>query len=120
MTDLQERLNRGLAGRYVIDRQLGEGGMAVVFLAHDLRHDRPVALKVLRPELGSEIGPDRFLREIKLAARLTHPHILPVFDSGESEGLLFYVMPNMEGKSLRDRMAQEKMLPLDEALRITC
>jgi serine/threonine-protein kinase len=119
MIDLQERLSRGLAGRYVIDRQLGEGGMAVVFLAQDLRHDRPVALKVLRPELSSEIGPDRFLREIKLAARLTHPHILPVFDSGESEGLLFYVMPNMEGKSLRDRMVQEKMFPLDEALRIT-
>ena len=119
MTDLQQRLNRGLAGRYIVDRQLGEGGMALVFLAHDVRHDRPVALKVLRPELGSEIGPDRFLREIKLAARLTHPHILPVFDSGESEGLLYYAMPNMEGNSLRDRMAQQGMMPLDEALRIT-
>jgi serine/threonine protein kinase/Tfp pilus assembly protein PilF len=119
MNDLPERLNRGLAGRYVVDRQLGEGGMAVVFLAQDVRHDRPVALKVLRPELSSEIGPDRFLREIKLAARLTHPHILPVFDSGESDGLLFYVMPNMEGQSLRDRMNKEKMLPLDEALRVT-
>ncbi len=119
MTELQERLNRGLTGRYVVQRPLGEGGMAIVFLAQDLRHDRPVALKVLRPELSSEIGPDRFLREIKLAARLTHPHILPVFDSGESDGLLFYTMPNMEGKSLRDRMTQEKMLSLDEALRIT-
>ena len=119
MTDLQQRLDRGLAGRYIIERQLGEGGMAVVFLAQDVRHDRPVAVKVLRPELSSEIGPDRFLREIKLAARLTHPHILPVFDSGESDGLLFYVMPNMEGQSLRDRMVKEKMLPLDEALRIT-
>ena len=119
MNDLQKRLEHGLAGRYIIERPLGEGGMAVVFLAHDVRHDRHVALKVLRPELSQEIGPDRFLREIKLAARLTHPHILPVFDSGESEGLLFYVMPNMEGESLRDRMSKEKMLPLDEALRIT-
>jgi serine/threonine protein kinase/Tfp pilus assembly protein PilF len=119
MDDLKQRLDRGLAGRYVIDRQLGEGGMAMVFLAHDVRHDRPVALKVLRPELSSEIGPDRFLREIKMAARLTHPHILPVFDSGASDGLLFFVMPSMEGQSLRDRMVREKPLPLNEALRIT-
>jgi serine/threonine-protein kinase len=119
MNPLKERLDRGLMGRYVIDRQIGEGGMAVVFLAHDVRHDRPVALKVLRPELGQEIGSDRFLREIKMAARLTHPHILPVFDSGESEGLLFFVMPSMEGQSLRERLLREKMLPLDEALRIT-
>jgi serine/threonine-protein kinase len=119
MNDMKARLDRGLAGRYVIDRQIGEGGMAVVFLAHDVRHDRPVALKVLRPELSSEIGPDRFLREIKMAARLTHPHILPVFDSGESEGLLFFVMPNMEGQSLRERIVREKMLPVNEALRIT-
>jgi serine/threonine protein kinase/Tfp pilus assembly protein PilF len=119
MTDIKSRLDRGLAGRYVIERPLGEGGMAVVFLARDVRHERSVALKVLRPELSREIGPDRFLREIKLAARLTHPHILPLFDSGESDGLLFYVMPNMEGQSLRDRIAKEKMLSLDEALRIT-
>jgi serine/threonine protein kinase/Tfp pilus assembly protein PilF len=118
MSQLNERLERGLAGRYAIDRQLGEGGMAVVFLARDLRHDRLVALKVLRPEISAEIGPDRFHREIRMAAGLTHPHILPVFDSGESEGLLFYVMPNMAGKSLRDRMDRERMLPLDETLRL--
>ncbi len=119
MNALRDRLQAGLEGRYRVERQLGEGGMAVVFLAHDIRHDRPVALKALRPELGSEIGPERFHREIKLAARLNHPHILPVYDSGESQGLLFYVMPNMEGQSLRDRLNREKMLPLDEALRIT-
>jgi len=93
--------------------------MAVVFLAHDLRHDRQVALKVLKPEISAEVGAERFLREIKLAARLTHPHILPVYDSGEAEGLLFYVMPNMEGQSLRERLDRERQLPLEEALRIT-
>lgn len=93
--------------------------MAVVFLANDLRHDRQVALKVLRPEIAAEIGGDRFDREIKMAARLTHPHILPVFDSGEADGLFFYVMPTMAGNSLRDRMAGGTPLPLDEALRIT-
>ena len=118
MSQLNQRLERGLAGRYTIDRQLGEGGMAVVFLARDLRHDRLVAVKVLRPEISAEIGPERFHREIRMAAGLTHPHILPVFDSGETEGLLFYVMPNMAGKSLRDRMDREKLLPLDETLRL--
>ncbi|MGD8700340.1 MAG: protein kinase, partial [Gemmatimonadales bacterium] len=113
-----QRLDRGLAGRYAIERQLGQGGMAIVYLAHDLRHDRRVALKVLRPELASDIGPDRFLREIKLAAGLTHPHILPLYDSGETEGLLFYVMPNMEGESLREYLDTKGQLPLDEALRI--
>jgi TolB-like protein len=93
--------------------------MAVVFLAQDMRHDRHVALKVLRPEISAEIGAERFLREIKMAAGLTHAHILPVFDSGEADGLLFYVMPNMEGHSLRERLDQERQLPLDEALRIT-
>ncbi len=92
--------------------------MAVVYLAQDQRHDRKVAVKVLRPELASEIGTDRFLREIKLAARLTHPHILPVHDSGEAEGLLFYVMPNMEGQSLRELLDRERQLPLNEALRL--
>jgi len=118
MTPLQDRLARGLAGRYTLDHELGEGGMAVVFLAHDLRHDRQVALKVLRPEIAADIGGDRFDREIRMAARLTHPHILPVFDSGEADGLYFYVMPTMAGKSLRDRMRGGPM-PLDEALRIT-
>ena len=93
--------------------------MAVVFLATDLRHDRAVAVKVLRPEISADIGAERFLREIKLAAGLTHPHILPVHDSGEADGLLFYVMPNMEGRSLRERLDAERQLPLDEALRIT-
>jgi serine/threonine-protein kinase len=93
--------------------------MAVVFLATDLRHDRPVAVKVLRPEIADHVGADRFLREIKLAARLTHPHILPMHDSGEADGLLFYVMPNMEGHSLRDRLEAQRQLPLPEALRIT-
>ncbi len=116
---LREQLERGLNGRYKLERELGEGGMAVVFLAQDLRHDRPVALKVLKPEISAEVGAERFLREIKLAARLTHPHILPVYDSGEAEGLLFYVMPNMEGQSLRERLDRERQLPLEEALRIT-
>jgi serine/threonine protein kinase/tetratricopeptide (TPR) repeat protein len=119
MTTLQSRLEPALAGRYSIGRELGEGGMAVVFLAHDLRHDREVALKVLRPEVSAEIGAERFLLEIKLAAGLTHPHILPVFDSGEAEGLLFYVMPSMEGRSLRERIEKERQLSLSEALRIT-
>src|SRR6188474_3202948 len=119
MPTLEERLLQSLEGRYTIERPLGAGGMAVVYLAHDPRHDRKVALKVLRPEISAEIGADRFLREIKMAAGLTHPHILPVYDSGEADGLLFYVMPNMEGRSLRERLDAEKQLPLDEALRIT-
>ena len=93
--------------------------MAVVFLAHDLRHDRQVALKVLRPEVSVEVGAERFLREIKMAAGLTHPHILPVFDSGEADGLLFYVMPSMEGRSLRERLDKERQLSLSDALRLT-
>ena len=119
MSELQNRLSAGLVGRYALERELGQGGMALVFLARDLRHDRKVALKVLRPEISSEIGPDRFHREIKLAASLTHPHILPVYDSGDAGGLLFYVMPNMEGRSLRERLEKERQLPVDEALRIS-
>jgi len=119
VTPPQQRLEAGLAGRYTIERELGQGGMAVVFLAHDLRHDRKVALKMLRPEISAEIGADRFLREIKLAAGLTHPHILPVYDSGEADGLLFYVMPNMEGRSVRERLDRERQLPLEDALKIT-
>jgi eukaryotic-like serine/threonine-protein kinase len=119
MSDLQTRLAAGLTGRYSLERELGQGGMAVVYLAIDLRHDRKVALKILKPEISVEIGAERFLREIKLAAGLTHPHILPVYDSGQSDGLLFYVMPNMEGRSLRERLDAEKQLPLEEALRIT-
>ncbi|HEY8832838.1 MAG TPA: protein kinase, partial [Gemmatimonadaceae bacterium] len=119
MNSLQSRLGPALAGRYSFDRELGQGGMAVVFLAQDLRHDRQVALKVLRPEISAEIGAERFLREIKMAAGLTHPHILPVFDSGEADGLLFYVMPSMEGRSLRERLDKERQLSLPEALRLT-
>ena len=118
MADLLGSLHEALAGRYRIERQLGSGGMAVVFLAEDLRHHRRVALKVLRPELSAEIGPGRFLREIETAARLTHPHILPIHDSGEAGGFLYYVMPYVEGESLRGRLAREKQLPLDDALRI--
>ncbi len=119
MNSLEQRLGAGLAGRYTLERELGQGGMAVVYLANDLRHDRKVALKVLRPDISAEIGAERFLREIKMAAGLTHPHILPVYDSGEADGLLFYVMPNMEGRSLRERLEHERQLPLEDALRIT-
>ena len=119
MTTLQDRLAVALDGRYTILQQLGEGGMAIVYLARDLRHDRSVALKALRPEISAEIGEDRFLREIRLAAGLNHPHILPVHDSGNAGGVLFYVMPNMEGAALRDRLERERQLPLEEALRLT-
>ena len=113
-------LRAALADRYRIEHELGRGGMATVYLAHDLRHDRPVALKVLRPELAAVLGPERFLRETKLTARLQHPHILPLFDSGEANGQLWYVMPYVAGESLRARLARERQLPLDDALRITC
>jgi serine/threonine-protein kinase len=118
MTEVTARLSSALSDRYRLGRELGQGGMAIVYLARDLRHDRDVALKVMRPDISSEIGAERFLREIKLAARLAHPHILPLYDSGEAGGLLFYVMPNMEGSSLRERMDRERQLPLGEALRI--
>ena len=107
-----------LADRYRIERELGRGGMATVYLAHDLRHDRPVALKVLRPELAASLGPERFLQEIRIAARLQHPHILPVHDSGEAAGRLWYTMPYVEGESLRQRLAREGQLSLDQAVRI--
>jgi serine/threonine-protein kinase len=119
VSNLQERLQSGLAGRYAVERELGEGGMAVVYLARDLRHERSVAVKVLRPEISAEIGAERFLREIKMAAGLTHNHILPVFDSGQADGLLYYVMPNMEGHSLRQKIDKERQLSLEDALRIT-
>jgi len=102
----------------VIERELGRGGMATVYLAHDVRHDRPVALKVLHPDLAHALGPERFQREIRLAARLQHPHILTVHDSGETAGQLWFTMPFIEGESLRDRLNREKQLPLDDALRI--
>jgi eukaryotic-like serine/threonine-protein kinase len=118
MTDVLGRLTAALADRYVIARELGAGGMATVYLAHDVRHDRPVALKVLRPELASILGAERFLSEIKTTANLQHPHILSLFDSGEADGLVFYVMPYVEGESLRERLARHKQLPVEEALRI--
>jgi serine/threonine-protein kinase len=118
MTDLRAQLQEGLGASYVLERELGRGGMATVFLAHDLKHDRPVALKVLHPELAASLGPDRFQREIRFAARLQHPHILTVLDSGEAGGRLWFTMPYVEGESLRDRLRRERQLPLDDALQI--
>jgi serine/threonine-protein kinase len=109
---------QSLAERYRLTRELGRGGMATVYLVHDLKHDRPVALKVLHPELAATLGPGRFLREIRIAARLRHPHIVPLYDSGEADGLLYYVMPYVEGESLRDRLRREPRLPVGESLGI--
>ena len=118
MPELQNRLQVALADRYRIEGEIGAGGMATVYLAQDLRHDRKVALKLLRPELSAVIGAERFLAEIKLTANLQHPHILPLFDSGEADGFLFYVMPFVEGESLRSRLNREKQLPVPDAVRI--
>jgi len=118
MTDPQARLAAALADRYRIERELGAGGMATVYLAEDLRHDRKVAIKVLRPELSAVIGAERFLREIKTIAGLQHPHILGLIDSGQLDGTAFYVMPFVEGESLRDRLQREKQLPIADAVRI--
>ena len=118
-TDQVERLNAALAGRYAIERELGSGGMATVYLADDLKHRRKVAVKVLRPELASIIGPDRFLREIEIAAKLNHPHILALYDSGRADEFLFYVMPYVKGQSLRHRLHREKPLPIEEAIAVT-
>jgi serine/threonine-protein kinase len=113
-----EQLASALADHYRIERELGQGGMATVYLAQDLKHDRKVAIKVLRPELAAVIGAERFLAEIKTTANLQHPHILPLFDSGVAEGFLYYVMPVVEGESLRDRLEREKQLPIADAVRI--
>ena len=118
MAELREQLQSGLADRYRIERELGRGGMATVYLARDLKHDRLVALKVLHPGLAHALGPERFLREIQLTSRLDHPHILPVHDSGEVGRLLWYTMPNVEGESLRDRLRRELQLPIEDAMRI--
>jgi serine/threonine-protein kinase len=118
MPELLSRLQGALSDRYRIDGEIGAGGMATVYSAQDLRHDRRVALKLLRPELSAVIGAERFLAEIKLTANLQHPHILPLFDSGEADGFLFYVMPFVEGESLRSRLTREKQLPVAEAVRI--
>jgi eukaryotic-like serine/threonine-protein kinase len=118
LPETSDPFTAALADRYRVERELGRGGMATVYLAHDLRHDRPVALKVLRPELAASLGPERFFQEIRIAARLQHPHILPVHDSGEAAGRLWYTMPYVEGESLRQRMARQGPLPLDQAVRI--
>src|SRR5512145_1537767 len=112
-------LATALQDRYRLDRELGQGGMATVYLAHDLKHDRDVALKLLRPDLAAVLGRDRFLAEIRLTAKLDHPHILTLIDSGESNGLLWYVVPFIRGESLRQKLQREQQLPLDEALAIT-
>ena len=117
---MPSRIADALADHYRLENEIGAGGMATVYLAEDLRHDRRVAVKVLRPELAAVIGAERFLAEIKLTANLQHPHILPLFDSGEADSFLYYVMPFVEGESLRDRLRREKQLPVDDAIRIAC
>jgi serine/threonine-protein kinase len=119
MSDTVTRLNAALEGRYAIERELGEGGMATVYLAEDVKHSRKVALKVLKPELAAVVGAERFLAEIQVTANLQHPHILPLFDSGEADGFLFYVTPFVEGETLKERIDREKQLPVDEAVKIT-
>src|SRR6201997_5210302 len=118
MTD-PARLTAALAGRYALERELGAGGMATVYLARDVKHDRDVALKVLRPELAAVLGAERFLQEIRISARLDHPHILTLIDSGTVEGFLYYVLPFVRGESLRDKLNREKQLGIEEALTIT-
>ena len=118
MTDLLDQLKAALADRYDVQQQVGQGGMATVYLAQDRRHHRPVALKVLHPHLALSLGPDRFLREIQIAARLQHPHIVPLYDSGRTGDFLYYVMPYVEGESLRQRLQREGKLPIEDALAI--
>jgi len=119
MPDTFDRLKSALADRYAIEREIGSGGMATVYLAHDVKHNRKVAVKVLRPELAAVVGAERFLREIQIAAKLNHPHILTLIDSGEADGFLYYVMPYVQGESLRDKLQREKQLSVEEALVIT-
>src|SRR5688500_7961584 len=118
MADVTEALREGLAGRYRIEREIGRGGMATVLLARDVRHDRNVAVKVLDPDLGAVLGAERFLSEIRVTANLQHPNLLPLFDSGAVGGLLYYVMPFIEGESLRHRLDREKQLPVSDAVQI--
>ena len=110
------RLQSAISGRYAVARELGRGGMAVVYLARDLKHDRPVAIKVLRPDLGSLLGPERFQREIRIAAQLQHPNILPVYDSGTEDGVLWFTMPYVEGDTLRKRLRHRGRVPVGEAV----
>ncbi|HXJ29255.1 MAG TPA: protein kinase, partial [Gemmatimonadales bacterium] len=118
MADLLDRLRTALADRYTFDREVGRGGMATVYRAQDQKHDRPVAIKVLHPYLAMNLGPERFLREIQIAAQLQHPHIVPLYDSGQAGDLLYYVMPYVEGESLRQRLAREQRLPVEDALHL--
>jgi serine/threonine-protein kinase len=118
MADVQSRLTAALNDRYRLERELGQGGMATVYLAHDLKHERDVAIKVLHPDLGAALGGERFLSEIRTTARLQHPHILPLLDSGEADGLLYYVMPLVTGETLRVRLERERQLPIADAVRI--
>jgi serine/threonine protein kinase len=118
MTDPFSALQSALASRYRLDGEVGQGGMATVYRCEDLKHDRTVALKVLRPEIGAMLGAERFLLEIRVTARLQHPHILPLLDSGEAAGLLYYVMPFVTGESLRVRLDRERQLPVTEAVRL--
>jgi tRNA A-37 threonylcarbamoyl transferase component Bud32 len=120
MTDELDHIRSTLSGSYAVERELGRGGMATVYLATDLKHERKVAIKVLRSELAAAVGHDRFLREIKTTAQLSNPHILPLLDSGDAGGSLFYVMPFVEGESLRDRLNRDKQLPLDATIEIAC
>ncbi|MGH7501816.1 MAG: serine/threonine-protein kinase [Longimicrobiales bacterium] len=118
MSEPFARLNAGLKGRYRIEREMGEGGMAAVYLARDLHHERRVALKVLKPELTAVVGAERFLAEIRTTANLQHPHFLPLFDSDEANSFMFYLMPCVDGESLRERLDREHQLPVDEAVRL--
>ncbi len=114
-----EKVQAALADRYTVEREIGRGGMATVYLAQDRKHDRQVAVKVLHPELAASLGPERFLREIKVAARLSHPHIVSLHDSGQAGDFLYYVMPYIEGESLRQRLTREQQLQVEDALEIT-
>jgi len=116
--DTSRRLSASLADRYRVERELGAGGMATVYLAHDLKHERDVAIKALHPDLGAALGGERFLSEIRTTARLQHPHILALLDSGDADGLLYYVMPLVTGETLRARLERERQLPIAEAVRI--
>src|SRR2546428_705371 len=116
--DALVQISKALSDRYQIDREIGRGGMATGYLARDVQHNRKVALKVLKPDLGAVVGVERFLSEIQVTANLQHPNLLPLFDSGQADGLLFYVMPYVEGESLRDKLNREKQLPVDEAIHI--
>ncbi len=118
MPELLDRLKNALADRCAIEEEIGAGGMATVYLAKDLKHHRKVAVKVLRPELAAILGGERFLKEIEVTANLQHPHILPLFDSGEADSFLYYVMPFVEGESLRDKLSREKQLSVEESVDI--